>query len=142
MRRNSLTSLLLAVRGSATLFAGIASAADVNGTDHQDRIRSTADADAIDAKAGPDDVIARAANDNVLLGPGRDIAWLGDGDDTAKGGKGADWIIGGAGNDRVLADFADVVHTSCETAVRKKPRSRDDQGENNTQSPSEDRKEH
>jgi hypothetical protein len=67
----------------------------------------------------------------------------GDGDDTFHTRDGEQDVIDcGAGNDRVLADFADVVDTSCESVIRKAPRSREDRGENNTQSPGEDRKEH
>jgi hypothetical protein len=35
---------------------------------------------------------------------------------------------------------AGVVDTSCEQVVRKAPKSREDKGENDTQSPSEDRR--
>jgi hypothetical protein len=67
----------------------------------------------------------------------------GAGDDTFHVRDGEQDIVDcGDGNDTVQADFADVVDTSCEKVIRKAPRSRDDQGENNTQSPGEDRQEH
>src|SRR3954453_12332845 len=104
MRRSKLTSSLVALAASTTLFAGIAFAQDFNGTNHWDRIKGTPEGDTIDAKGGPDLVRAHAGNDTVLLGAGRDVAWLGDGDDSAKGGDGADWIMGGAGNDNIEGD--------------------------------------
>src|SRR3954466_12866919 len=52
MKRCKLTSALLALGTSTTLFAGVAFAADLGGTDHRDYIRGTTGADTIDAKSG------------------------------------------------------------------------------------------
>src|SRR3954447_13289226 len=47
MRHTHLTSMLVAGAASTTLFAGIAFAATMEGTDHRDRLRGTPDADVI-----------------------------------------------------------------------------------------------
>src|SRR3954447_5417182 len=86
-----LRSIVQADMNRSKLFAGVAFAADLGGTDHRDYIRGTTGPDTIDAKGGSDFVRSRPGNDVVVLGSGRDVAWLGDGDDS---GKGADWIIG------------------------------------------------
>jgi hypothetical protein len=50
-------------------------------------------------------------------------------------------FAGNAGDDSLRGGIpAYVVDTSCEQIVRKAPKSGEDKGENDTQSPSEDRK--
>ena len=142
MRRSRWTSTLAAAAAGSFLFAGIAFAQDLTGTEHSDRIKGTPDADMINALGGPDLVLARAdvsgpddtAGDTVDGGAGDDTIHVRDGEQ--------DVVTCGDGNDKVFADFKDVVDTSCETVIRKAPKSRDDKGENSTQSPKEDNKEH
>src|SRR5436190_19714869 len=59
MGRRHLTSSLVSIAVSTTLFAGIAWGANLNGTDHRDFITGTQDADVIDTYGGLDVVRAR-----------------------------------------------------------------------------------
>lgn len=92
------------------------------GDDGNDRLWALARADV----SGPDD----KTGDTLHGGAGDDTFHTRDGEQ--------DIVDCGDGNDRVLADFADVVDSSCETVVRKAPKSRDDAGENRTRAPRQD----
>jgi Ca2+-binding RTX toxin-like protein len=120
------------------------------------------DDDTLRGGGGNDHIFSNQGQDEVFGDDGDDVLWSlsrydvtsnpDNAGDTLHGGAGNDLfrvrdgeqdvIDCGDGNDRVLADFADIVDTSCETVIRKAPKPREDKGENNTQSPNEDRKEH
>ena len=165
MRSTALAVPLVTMGSGATLFAGIAFAATLSGTDHRDRVRGTAggrDDDTLRGGGGNDRIFSNQGQDEVFGDDGDDDLWsLSRYDVTGSPDTAGDTLHGGAGNDvfhvrdgeqdlvdcgdgtdTVLADAADIVDTSCEKVIRKAPRSRDDLGENNTQSPREDRREH
>jgi Ca2+-binding RTX toxin-like protein len=77
-----------------------AQAAEIPGTDGNDRIRGTRGADVIDAKAGDDRVAGHRGADIIKAGDGLDRVW---------GNRGADQLFGGPGADRLWGVFGDDV---------------------------------
>ena len=142
MRRQTLVVLSAAAMSAMLVFAAVAVASTIKGTQGDDlSLDGTTADDKIVAKKGNDVVKALAGNDVVNAGRGNDTVHGDDGNDTLKGKKGTDTLFGdlgddvinskgdgkkggidavfcGDGNDVVSADKNDVVNdvvADCET---------------------------
>lgn len=111
-RMQTSISALAACVASLAIFAAVAVAATITGTDLSENLHGTHAADGIDAMAGDDRVIAKRGADTVNGGLGNDRIWGNqgadvlngdDGDDRMHGGYGNDTQNGGPGNDLIFA---------------------------------------
>ena len=93
MRRTAILSMVVAVVLMVGLFASVAVAASLEGTDGRDVIDGTGQADDVSGMAGDDTLNGRDGNDTVGGG---------DGDDEVSGGEGADRTYGDAGDDYLI----------------------------------------
>jgi Ca2+-binding RTX toxin-like protein len=84
------------------VFAGVALAKNVFGTNGDDVLRGTVQADDIRGKGGNDELYAGAGNDKLYGGNGRDKLYGHDDNDVLKGGFGGDYLRPGAGRDNIL----------------------------------------
>ena len=101
MRR--VTLMLAAMAVMVSLFAVVAYAAEIEGTDRSDELFESNRGDLIDGHAGADDIDAsrfQEDTDKVHGNKGGDFIDVGDGDsrDTANGGKGEDTCDGDLGD--------------------------------------------
>lgn len=109
-----LLALALAVLGSAR-------AADIGGSEGNDRLVGTPRPDLLRGRGGHDYLEGRAGGDALDGGAGRDLVLAGAGNDRialhADGER--DAVFCGAGHDLVNAEAADVVRADCEVVVRQ-----------------------
>lgn len=99
MRKTRMSIALLVVTAAGALFASIALAATITGTNDDELLRGTDGNDTISAAGGRDVVQALAGDDTVSGGWGRDRVFAGAGNDTVDGDRGNDRVFGAAGND-------------------------------------------
>ncbi len=114
--RVSLALLLaLPVLGSA------AQAAEIGGSDRNDRLVGTGGVDVMHGRGGHDYIEGRGGGDFLDGGVGRDLALAGAGNDRiavhADGER--DAVFCGVGHDIVNAELRDVVPADCEVVVRQ-----------------------
>lgn len=117
-RIHTTIGVVIAFAAALALFAAIAYAADITGTENGENLRGTNAADTIIALGGNDKVNAKRGDDTVDGGTGNDVLFGargndaqngGDGNDKLHGGDGNDTQNGGAGDDTIYAGFgADV----------------------------------
>jgi Ca2+-binding RTX toxin-like protein len=100
MKKQTLVTVLAAAACSALVFAAVALATTIRGTQGDDpALNGTAGADTIIAKKGADGGDAGSGDDYVNAGGGNDEFNGGDGDDRLSGKAGNDVLNGGNGND-------------------------------------------
>jgi Ca2+-binding RTX toxin-like protein len=99
MRRQTLAAVLAGAMCTALVFAAIAVAQTVEGTQGSDTLNGTEAADKIVAKKGADTVNALGGDDKVWTGRGADTANGGLGNDTLGGKADRDDLNGDEGND-------------------------------------------
>lgn len=116
MRRLVLLALALGLVGGP----GLASGANINGTQGPDRLIGTPEADVLHGRSGADVIEGRGGNDLMTGGPGRDRLFGGAGDDRVSvHADGDDRVQCGPGQDIVTADHADAVAADCEVVSRR-----------------------
>jgi Ca2+-binding RTX toxin-like protein len=104
MKRQTLVAFAGVAISAALVFAAVAVADNITGTQGDDvPLMGTPGDDHIVAKKGNDQVFALAGNDNVAGNKGNDILNGDEGNDTLSGKKGADQINGGTGSDLIHA---------------------------------------
>jgi Ca2+-binding RTX toxin-like protein len=104
------------------LFAGVALAKTVVGTDRDNHLVGTNSADTIRGKGGEDDIYGLRGHDRLYGGTGEDDIEAGRGNDFVKAvDRSEDDVECGRGNDRVRANPGDDVE-GCEKVVRDGPR--------------------
>lgn len=99
MRRNVLKISIAGTMSAVLMFATVALAATITGTQGNNTLNGTPGPDRIVAKKGNDTVNGLAAADRLSGGRGMDTINGGDGDDRAWGGSDADDLNGELGND-------------------------------------------
>lgn len=93
-----------AIVAALSVFAAMAMAATITGSDDPESLRGTNKADTITANGGDDKVDARAGADIIDLGVGNDRSYARRGHDLVRGGDGDDKLHGGPGNDTQYGD--------------------------------------
>src|SRR5262245_20655891 len=100
---------------------GSARAAEIGGSEGNDRLVGTQQADVMLARGGHDYLEGRSGGDLLDGGTGRDLVFAGAGNDRialhADGGR--DAVFCGPGHDLVNAELADAVGPDCEVVVRQ-----------------------
>lgn len=99
MSKQRLGTVLGVALGATLVFAAVALAATIRGTQSDDNLNGTEGPDKIIAKKGNDTVNALGEADRVSGGPGTDTVNAGDGDDSVWGGADDDTLNGELGND-------------------------------------------
>jgi Ca2+-binding RTX toxin-like protein len=94
--KKQLVTVLAAAACSALVFAAVALATTIEGTQGND-----SGANALNGTAGPDTIIAKKGNDEVNALAGDDYVNAGPGNDIVNGDEGNDRLSGKAGNDTV-----------------------------------------
>jgi Ca2+-binding RTX toxin-like protein len=107
MRRQTLAGFATAAMSAVLVFAAVAVAATINGTQGADVLAGdpggVASDDHLNGKKGDDELHGLLGNDTVKGGKNDDTLTGDDGDDALSGDKGVDTLDGGPGND-VLTD--------------------------------------
>lgn len=97
--RKTFSTISLAL-ASLMLFAAVAFAATITGSDEPENLPGTNRADTINANGGNDTVRAKRGHDTVDAGAGDDKVYANDGRDSVVGGDGNDVLHGGWGHDK------------------------------------------
>ena len=122
--RVPLGTALLAVLALGAI--GSARAAEIGGSQGNDRLIGTQQPDLMLARGGHDYLEGRAGGDLLDGGTGRDLVFAGAGNDriALHADDGRDAVFCGAGQDLVNAELADTVGPDCEVVVRQLSRDR------------------
>ena len=122
--RVPLGTALLAVLALGAI--GSARAAEIGGSQGNDRLIGTQRPDLMLARGGHDYLEGRAGGDLLDGGTGRDLVFAGAGNDriALHADDGRDAVFCGAGQDLVNAELADTVGPDCEVVVRQLSRDR------------------